>query len=229
MIRSRSAFSLIEMLVVISIIATLMAVSATYLSSAKAKARGIGCQKNLGDWAKGLGMFIDDRRTHAFPGVGTGAIDDKNAWYNVIPKMLDTRPLSDYAEGEALPGPRSGAKSIYVCPLAEKGSDPASDIFCYAANRYFVDENGYALRAANVKQADAFIVFMDSPKASLCSANSSHVLGDGTDCFRHGGRMNAAFLDGSVRSLEKRHLAAGSDNPKKVNNANILWDPKPEQ
>ena len=228
MTRSRSAFSLIEVLVVISIIATLMAVSATYLASAKAKARGIECQKNLGDWAKGLGMCIDDSRIHGFPSIGTGARDDKKAWYNVIPKALDTRPLSDYAEEEPIPGPRSGAKSIYVCPLADKGSSP-SDFFCYAANRYFEDENGHALRAANVKDAGAFIVFMDSPKAGLCSANSSHVLGEGTDSFRHGGRMNAAFLDGSVRSLEKRHILAGADDPKKVNNANILWDPMPEQ
>ena len=233
MIRSRSAFSLIEVLVVISIIAMLMAVSVTYLSSAKARARGIECQKNLGDWAKGLSMCIDDSRIHAFPGVGSvsGARDDKKAWFNVIPKALDTRPLSDYAAEEKLPGPSSGIKSLYVCPLASKSSNP-DDIFCYAANRNFQengDSNGSFLRAAKVKNSDAFIVFMDSPGPGICSADAGLVLGAGTDSFRHGGRMNAAFLDGSVRSLEKRHIIAGADNPKKINNANILWDPIPEQ
>lgn len=227
MTNSRSAFSLIEVLVVISIIASLMAVSVTYVSSAKARARGIECQKNLGDWAKGLSMCIDDSRIHGFPSVGTGERKDTGAWYNVIPKALDTRPISDYGDEEPLPGPRSGIKSIYVCPLAEKRNEDNA-IFCYAANGYF-DMNGKRLRAANVKDAGAFIVFMDAPNATRCSARASDVLGLGTDSFRHGGRMNAAFLDGSVRSLEKRQILAGSEEPKKVNNANVLWDPMPEQ
>ena len=40
--------------------------------------------------------------------------------------------------------------------------------------------------------------------------------------------MNAAFLDGSVRSLEPRQIRAGSDDPKKVSEANIYWDAFPE-
>lgn len=225
--RSRSAFSLIELIVVIAIIATLMAISATYVSGAKSRARGIECLRNLGDWSKALGMYIDDRRTHAFPDVGTGNPDDKNAWYNVLPKKLDLMNLSEYAAQEKpLPGPKSGVKSMYVCPLASKSAGDGG-VFCYAANNYFAKEGGSALRAANVRASDSFIVFMDSPSAMSCHAGPNEVLSSGSDSFRHGGRMNASFLDGSVRSLEKRAIVAGSDNPKKINNANILWDPIP--
>ena len=225
--RSRSAFSLIELIVVIGVIGTLMAISATYVSGAKARARGVECQKNLGDWSKALGMFLDDSRTHAFPGLGSGNASDGSAWYNVLPKKLDLPTLAEYAAAEKpLPGPKSGIKSMYVCPLADKpaGSD---GIFCYAANGYFTKENGSALRAANVHASDSFLVFMDAPTPGTCHATSGDILAARSNSFRHGGRMNASFLDGSVRALDKRAIVAGSDNPKKVNTANVLWDPIP--
>ena len=222
----RSAFSIIELLVVIAIITTLMATSVTYLSTAKARAKGIECQKNLGDWAKALSMYIDESRTHRFPALGNGSASDESAWYNVLPKELDTRPLSEYSEGETLPGPKSGIKSMYVCPLASKGK--RSGLFSYAANKFFQGNNG-ALHAAKVRDASAFIVFMDSPSPANCSANSGDVLSSGSDSFRHGSRMNAAFFDGSVRALATRQILAGSDNPKKINEHNVYWDAFPEE
>ena len=224
---NRSAFSLIELLVVIAIIATLMSISILYLSGAKSRAKGIECQKNLGDWAKGLGMFIDESRIHKFPNPGSGARDDANAWYNVLAKHLDIRPLSEYGEEERLPGPQSGIKSMYVCPLATKG-DGDKALFSYAANAFFEKDNK-ALRAANVHDASAFIVFMDAPKPTECSATCSQVLeSGGAGSFRHGGRMNAAFLDGSVRSLDPRQVRTGSDDLTKISEANIYWDAFPE-
>lgn len=223
----RSAFSIIEVLVVIAIIATLMAVSVTYLSSAKSRAKGIECQKNLGDWTKALGMYIDESRVHAFPQIGKGQPGESNAWYNVLARHLDTRPLSDYAEGETPPAPKSGIKSMYVCPLASKGKG----IFCYAANGYFAKDanpDGKALRAANVRDASSFVAFLDSPDASRCSATPGQVLAPSSDSFRHGSRVNIAFFDGSVRSLQPRQISAGSDNPKTINEHNVYWDAFPE-
>ena len=219
----RSAFSIIEVLVVIAIIATLMAISVPYLSSAKARARGLECQKNLGDWAKALNMFIDESRTHRMPSVGKGATNDETAWYNVLPKEIDIRPVAEYKEGEAIPAPKSGIKSMYVCPLATKGNG----IFSYAANDYF-QKDDKCLHAAKIGDASAFIVFMDSPSSSRCSATPDQVLSAGSDSFRHGSRMNAAFFDGSVRSLQPRQVRAGSDDPKKINEHNIYWDAFPE-
>ena len=219
----RSAFSMIEILVVIAIIATLMAISVPYLSTAKARAKGIECQKNLGDWAKALNMYIDESRTHRFPSLGKDNQNDEKAWFNILPKQLDVRPLCEYGEGEPLPAPKSGIKSMYVCPLANKGNG----FFSYAANAFF-ESNGSSLHAARVGDASAFIVFMDSASTSHGSANCDDVLGSGSDSFRHGSRMNAAFFDGSVRSLEPRQVRAGSDNPKKINEHNIYWDAFPE-
>ncbi len=219
----RSAFSLIEMLVVIAIIATLMAISVPYLSSAKSRAKGIECQKNLGDWAKALNMYIDESRTHRFPSLGDNSRGDVDAWYNVLPKEVDVRPICEYNEGEKLPEPKSGIKSMYVCPLASKGYG----FFSYAANAFF-ESNGKPLHAAKVGDASAFIVFMDAANSSRGFVSCDDVLMPGADSFRHGSRMNAAFFDGSVRSLQTRQIRAGADKPKKINEHNVYWDASPE-
>jgi prepilin-type N-terminal cleavage/methylation domain-containing protein/prepilin-type processing-associated H-X9-DG protein len=221
----RSAFSLIEMLVVIAVIATLMAISVPYLSTAKSRAKGIECQKNLGDWAKALNMYIDESRTHRLPKLGDGT-SDASAWYNVLPKEVDIRPLCEYKEGETIPAPKSGVKSMYVCPLASKAS--GDGVFSYAANAFF-ENNGSSLHAAKIGDASAFIVFMDAPDSNSSSATRDQVLAPGSDSFRHGSRMNAAFFDGSVRSLQPRQVRAGSDDPKKINEHNIYWDAFPEE
>lgn len=218
----RSAFSLIELLVVMFIISMFLGFSVTYLSGAKARAKGIECQKNLSDWAKALGMYIDESRIHAFPAHGETA-GETNAWYNVLAQNLDIRPLYAYGENDRIPAPKSGIKSMYVCPLASKGSGDNA-IFSYAINK---DTAG--LRVAKVREASAFIVFMDAPDPTHSSVSVSQVLGQGSDCFRHGGRMNAAFLDGSVRALDRRQIRAGSDDPKKVNEHGIYWDPIPDE
>ncbi len=224
-IRNRSAFSLVELLVVLAIIGTLMGVTATYLTNAKSRARGVECQKNLGDWSKGLSMLIDESRTHAFPAAGSGAREDTTAWYNVIARPLDMKPLSDYGEGDRLPVPRGGMKSVYVCP--EAGGRDTSGFFSYAYNKN-ISKGNKTLRAAQVKRPGELVVFMDAPRTSLWAADQEDVLAGKSDSFRHGSQMNIAFYDGHVGSFKRPMVLQGSENPTAVNEFGILWDPREE-
>lgn len=217
---NRTGFSLVELLVVIAIIGTLAGITSGVAMAAKAKAQSVSCQKNLGDWAKGLNMLIDARRTHAFPSLGNGSRDDASAWYNLIPSFLDSPKLSNW-EGR-LPTPQSGIKSFYVCPCAAKGGENA--IFSYAYNRY-LEKNGTAFRAPQVRYPAETLVFMDSCDASTCHVTESAVLRHGSDSFRHGGRINMAFSDGHVNSFKYADVQRGSEAPSEINPSGILWDP----
>ncbi len=218
--QTASGFSLIELLVVIAIIGTLVGIVSGVATAAKARAQSVSCQKNLGDWAKGLNMLIDARRTHAFPGIGNGSLEDETAWYNLIPAFLDTPKLNQW-EGK-LPTPQSGVKSLYVCPCASKGGENA--FFSYAYNRHLVN-NGTAFRAPQLRRPSELVAFMDSNSPNACSATESTLLAHGTDAFRHGGRVNMAFCDGSVRSFKILDVRNGSDSPTVTNPSGILWNP----
>lgn len=225
-ITSRSAFTLLELLVVLAVIGILLGVVATYTSGAKEKARSVECKKNLGDWAKGLGMLVDDSRTHSFPAAGSGAAKDEKAWYNTIARYVDVKPLKDYEEGEKMPVPNAGIKSVYVCPAANNRTS-SGDLFSYSYNSH-LNPDGKTLRASNVKNASELVAFMDAPRASAYSADETMVLSETTDSFRHGGMMNIAFCDGHVGSFKKHQVLQGSETPSKVNNFGILWDPSGE-
>ena len=219
---SRSAFSLVELLVVLAVMGILMGVTTTYVAGAKARARSVECQKNLGDWTKGLSMYLDANRIHAFPARGSGSRDDASAWYNVIARQIDQKALSDYGEGDRVPAPNGGVKSVYVCPEAvgreEKG------LFSYSYNKYLVKGNK-SLRAPQVKRASELVVFMDAPRTTLCAADELDVLSDRSESFRHGRRMNIAFCDGHVGSFKLPEVKQGSESPTESNDVGIQWDP----
>ncbi len=219
---TRSAFSLVELLVVLAVMGILMGVTTTYVAGAKARARSVECQKNLGDWSKGLSMLLDASRTHAFPAAGSGAREEKSAWYNAIPRHMGQKALSDYGEGDRIPAPNGGIKSVYVCPEAV-GRD-AKGIFSYSYNKHLVN-GGKSLRAPQVKRASELVVFMDAPRATLCAADEADVISDRSESFRHGGRMNIAFCDGHVASFKLPEVKQGAESPTEANDAGIQWDP----
>lgn len=220
---NRSAFSLVELLVVLAIIGLLMGVTSAYIMGAKSRARGVECQKNLGDWTKGLSMLIDESRIHAFPAAGkTGAREDATAWYNAIARPLDLKPLCDYGEGDRIPSPRGGIKSVYVCP--EAGSRGGDGLFSYSYNKH-LSKGDKTLRASQVKRPSELVVLMDSPRTSLWAADQEDVLSDRAECFRHGGQMNIAFYDGHVGAFKRAKVQQGADTPTAVNESSILWDP----
>lgn len=223
---SRSAFSLIELLVVIAIIGTLAALSVNLLSGAKTRAQGVECQKNLGDWAKAFGIYVDSNRAHMVPTTGADGLQDPMAWFNVLARQLDEKPISAYGEGETVPRPKAGIKSVFVCPSADNHGDKSA-IFSYAYNRHLVDGEK-RLRAPQVKNPSELVVFMDAPLLKVPVVDETVVTVDHSQSFRHSHRANIAFFDGHVAAFQKQDVLQGIEAPKEINVAGIQWDPWPE-
>ena len=123
------AFTLIELLIVIAIIAILAAMLMPVLSSAKDRADQVYCLNNMRQWALAFHMYCDDNNGYvpdegdtAEPityGGAPNATDNYDyAWYNVIPPDVGSPPLVNLygRNGHTLAPPLPSTHSLFSCP-----------------------------------------------------------------------------------------------------------------
>ena len=101
-VMKRRAFTLVELLVVISIIALLLAILMPSLGKARKQAQGVVCQTNLKQWGLAFRMYAQDYNGRLFPGFTSSANDTCSDWWY--------SKLWKYAKSEG----------IRFCPLARK-------------------------------------------------------------------------------------------------------------
>ena len=105
--RRATAFTLVEVLVVIAIISILASLLLPALSSAKNKAKGAACLSNLRQWGHAVLLYggdFEDQMPRDGMNVGgtygtagtSGNPNDVAAWFNLLPGYVNERPLSNY-------------------------------------------------------------------------------------------------------------------------------------
>lgn len=155
----RRGFSLIELLVVISIVALLMAISMPALTRVRSLARQTVCQSRLRQWglafaayaAESSGFYPHadgrDRCGDDEPFTREGIADYWSGWVDVLPPRMGERPWRDHARG-AYPG----VKSVFQCPSAQLAPESLysykplrNGFFSYAMNSCLeLDSNCWA-------------------------------------------------------------------------------------
>lgn len=120
------AFSLIELLVAVIIIAILIGLAVPALSKARESARQMSCSANLHSFGTALGTYRSDHR--AYPLVSEPYMDLHEGWQSVF------APLSGYMEA-AYPQIRDGVvetQEPYLCP-----ADPGVGEYAGGSYEYY--------------------------------------------------------------------------------------------
>jgi len=226
--RFLTGFTLVELLVVISIIAILMAILMPILRNAKERTRETICKANLRSVGIGLLMYSDDNdNTMADSSITNGFL-----WYD-SPGVFKKIDDSDAYWGVAYIDYVKETK-VFGCPSLRRVPE-----LIYSVDPKLIQQAAFGLNMnVSSKNTDAmrhhsqFIVTHDhvEPKMEQGSRDMFHNDGPGTvnlthyregghrarfyrDIFRHniriserfrtGGRANILWLDGHVSSLEE--------------------------
>ena len=223
----RSAFTLVELLVVIGIIALLISILLPVLSKAKEQANAVKCQANLRTLMQGFLMFAHDRKGH-LPGnkhFPAGVEQWKTDW------LTGDLPLGNNAAKVAA-GPSKGTVfpyvknvEVYKCPsLAQYGANKAAGSNLAYDYAYFGSLAG--IKTNLVKSTSAFkqksgawkfgvptpiICQEDARWINLNNMEGGHSYPDSMAVCHNKGSYYAT-IDGSVQFFEEYIGAAAYDN-----------------
>jgi len=209
----KSAFTLIEILIVIAIIAILAALLLPALSTAKAKGLRISCMNNLRQLGLSMRLFVDDNNGRFLPRVHT------NRWPAALRESYrDLHLLRCPSDG---PNPATRQDSKDPADLAPRSyilngwDDYFQALGPQVWNRYHDGDPGLTLSENKIAQPSATIVLGEKDYASVHFYmdfvfyddlkqldQSKHSTGHTDVNGKSGGGSNHAFVDGSVRFLK---------------------------
>lgn len=210
------AFTLVELLVVLALIALLAGVLLPSLAQARSAARTARCTSNLRQVSLAAGLYWDDHRGVAFSERTVRTNGGWRYWFGW---------LEDGAEGERAFDPTAGAlwpylnaRGVETCPgLERRGarfkSKARGAAFGYAYNLLIGPRGRPGILLSEVTQPAALAVFTDGGQVNdfQAPATAEHPLLEefyyfdtnrlgATVHFRHAQRAQVAFVDGHVGS-----------------------------
>jgi prepilin-type N-terminal cleavage/methylation domain-containing protein/prepilin-type processing-associated H-X9-DG protein len=212
-VSSRRGFTLIEMMITISVIAALMAILLPVLGLVRRQARALKCSHHLGQFGHALSLYLDDYRGW-LPRRGQGVqplfrIDRPSDWFNALPPYLDTLSYCDLvAAGQE---PKEGDNVVTVCPEA---LDPGGTYFLsYGMNMYlspWIRPDPHYVDELTKPSLLVFLADAPGPYSSTVPSKNGY-----TVLARHRGKANLVFLDGHVVAYEGRYLGCGVGDPRR--------------
>lgn len=144
-------FTLVELLVVISIIALLLAILVPSLKLAKDRAKEVVCAARLKQWGVALSCYANENtgllphcdgldrgpRPIDDPRISKEDLADWHGWVDVLPPMIDRQPFRDHPRYK-----RPNEKTFFQCPFARPV--PGQGLYSYRPER-----DGYFSYAMN--------------------------------------------------------------------------------
>jgi len=200
-------FTLIELLVVIAIIAILAAILFPVFARAREMARAAACTSNLKQLAMGWSMYTNDHDDlmPSYSPAQTGYYYvGGNGWKFIYPYVKNT--------------------GVFDCPTSPDLAPPNNDAgwSAYDGNygwNYDGLEGSNGSMARIDRTAETYLCYDSGDQACCIGTNDWARVMEELDLDwdsgkegpnRHNGRMNVAFVDGHVKSMDLRQFARAS-------------------
>jgi prepilin-type processing-associated H-X9-DG protein/prepilin-type N-terminal cleavage/methylation domain-containing protein len=247
--RQRNAFSLVELLVVIGILAVVLGLLLPAVSVVRQSARSTVCLSNLRQMAAAATDYA----------VRNGGSYPPAQWSDpsggAVVMEWDFSKQAGQVTGPGFLWAPQPVTAVQQCPAFEGSAQSAGDRFTgYNYNTSYIGRgtgelNPVPARVAQVKRPSRTLLFGDgqwrlgankymrsplrSPSEYPAYADGSAARAAGTQGFRHRGATNAAFCDGHAESLRDRADAGNSNvapgtgflrDPESPDNPNGLYD-----
>lgn len=216
--RTPRAFTLVEILVVIAIIAICIGLLAPALARARQSAIQITCASNLRQWGQAMQIYINTNNGW-LPRRGQGVqyvsiINRPSDWFNALPPLMRNKPYSELAAGNDLPRP--GQNSVWICPTSVDLGYKYH--FGYAMNMKLSTWNAPTPDRSNRVGNWSTMVFLTEGCGCYCSTMPAPA--KYSPVARHRGLINIAFLDGHVASFVGKEIGVGVGDP---NRSDVRW------
>lgn len=245
-----AAFTLVELLAVIAIIAILVAILFPVIGSATDRGKQSRCAANLKTWGQGFGLYLGSN-DGVFPdeGIESAVVDPTkpSAWYNQIPLAVGAERLAEMCASTPRRPPRPPSdKSIFTCPSYKAADVPsaiaaAMPVFSYAYNLW-IDHSvgqresqnnppyngsgksgfGQLIRLSQILKPSKFVVLGESSGISYDNMTGYHLV------YRHRGTnsVNILFGDGHIELMAQTNVFVVNSASNKGRNNGVIWNPE---
>jgi prepilin-type N-terminal cleavage/methylation domain-containing protein/prepilin-type processing-associated H-X9-DG protein len=206
---NRHAFSLVELLVVIGIIAILIGLLMPAMQKARVQARSIACQSNLRQIGQAMLMYANDNRGWLFPPERGLIVPPNERWFRYVLKYPPPRDQTSTDERDWTP-------PIMLCPA----DDPSPTYYhSYLVNGHLVDHKVLYSSKPPGAGLDSTNVVVMGEKLTVATNYYVEILRGSTtyfaqvDEFRHGRQAgsNYLFLDLHAGPRAKNVPVYGAD------------------
>jgi prepilin-type processing-associated H-X9-DG protein/prepilin-type N-terminal cleavage/methylation domain-containing protein len=194
----RRAFTLVELLATVAVVAVLMSLTLPVLGRAVDRAESVTCVGNLRQWGLATALYASDAGD-ALPWDGApNGISTTRAWYADLPPLLGIRPYHEEGAWRTNAAAPLG-NPAWFCPSNPRRSN-GHLLFHYCVNRGL---NGHGDRTEPTRigsvAAPSRTVWMFDNGGRAAAATRSNL-----HPSVHGGGANVLFVDGSVRRIPHR-------------------------
>ena len=230
---ARPAFTLVELLVVIGVIAILIGLIMPALALARRAAGQAECASNLRQWALAVNVYaLQNHNWLPRRGQGkmpTGTVANYDDWFNAFPPLMGQQTYQQLVAAKNMP--QIGDQSIWICPQPYGSPNQFGYLFGYAMNMALsVREDAQPDRIEKIG-SPASMVFMADGPTGYCSTVPFVSTPAAPALFnpvaRHNGSVNIAFLDGHVGAQTAKYVQIGVEgdpvHPDACDQQDLRW------